>query len=425
MEECFKLLERYNLWQGAVPDTGCKRPLYTDKLVAMTGNRLVKVLAGQRRCGKSYILRQVAMALLDRGVDKRNIFMFNKELEAFSFITDDKVLDELFRYYEEKMKPQGKVYIFLDEVQNINCWERFVNSYSQDYMHDYELFITGSNSRMFSGQLATLLSGRYVRIDVLPFSYDEYLSLNDGINGAASYKSYLSTTGMPEMFRLPDDEARRYYVSALKDTVLLRDIVSRYMVRDVDLLETLFRYVVNNVSNLLSVNSIVKYVKGQGKKVTYDTVATYLRYIEDAYLVYRVDRYDIKGKALLGGSAKYYANDLAFRNYLYRGFGYGDGYLLENAIYLDMRRLGFDVYVGTAQAKEVDFVGVMGDRKIYVQVAYTIADEETARREYASLEAIADNYEKYLVTLDDRQLPMNEGIRHVQAWNFFDTVARF
>jgi predicted AAA+ superfamily ATPase len=417
MDEKIETLSKYNLWSGNTPEIGFSRKNYTDKLSKFIGNRLVKVLIGQRRVGKSYILRQMALELLKKNVSVKNIFMLNKEFEDFDFVNTHKDLDDLFHLYLSTIKPEGKVYIFIDEIQNIDGWENFVNSYSQDYMHEYELFITGSNSKLLSGELATLLSGRYIELEVYPFSYDEYLGYFNMNSGKKSYTEYIHTSGLPEIYRLNDDETQRYYIRSLKDTVMLRDIIDRNKVRDVTLLEDLFVYVVNNASSLLAITNIVKYLKEQGRKVSYDTVATYIQYLEDAFLIFHTNRYDIKGKAVIGGATKYYANDLAFRNYLYRGFGYGEGYLLENAVYIEMRRSGFDIYVGYADNKEVDFVGILADRKVYVQVAYGIGEEATAKREYSSLEVINDSYEKYVVTMDDFTLPINNGIRNIQAWN--------
>jgi hypothetical protein len=417
MDENYNILRAYNLWGENTPDVGFLRTDYTKKLEKLTGNRLVKVLIGQRRVGKSYILRQLAVKLTEQGVAPQNIFMLSKEIEDFDFVNTNKDLDELFHLYLKEIEPKGKVYIFLDEVQNIKKWESFVNSYSQDYMHEYELFITGSNSKMLSGELATLLSGRYVEIEVYPFSYDEYLGFYHKETGRSAYAEYIHTSGLPELYKLQDEELRRYYVRSLKDTIMLRDIVTRNKVRDVSLLEDLFVYTINNASNLMSITSIVDYMKHQGRKVSYDTAVTYLGYIEDAFLVYHINRYNIRGKATIGGNAKYYANDLAFRNYLYRGFGYGEGYLLENAVYMELRQQGYDCYVGYTDEKEVDFVAIKGDRRVYVQVAYSIGEEPTARREYSSLEAINDSYEKYVVTMDEFTLPINNGIKNIQAWN--------
>ena len=209
---------------------------------------------------------------------------------------------------------------------------------------------------------------------------------------------------------------KRNYVSALKDTVFLKDIIRRYTIKDVRLLEDLFAYLVNNASNLLSIHNVTNYFKSKGRKTSYETVATYIGYIEEVFLAHRAERYNIKGKEIISGTYKYYMNDLAFKNYLYSGMGYGIGYLLENLVYLELIRAGYEVYVGSIKDKEVDFVAMKDDRVIYIQSTYILTDEQTILREYAPLESISDNYEKMVVSLDELALPLREGIRHVQAW---------
>jgi hypothetical protein len=229
--------------------------------------------------------------------------------------------------------------------------------------------------------------------------------------------AYMDGGGLPELFMLQKQELKRNYISAIKDTVLLRDIIQRNNIRDPKLLEDIFVFLVNNASNLISISSIVKYFKGQGRRVSYDAISNYIGYIEDTFLIHRCDRYDIKGKDTLSGNAKFYMNDLAYKNYLYPGFGYGFGYLVENLIYLELCRAGFDVYVGVLRNKEVDFVAKKADRVIYIQSTYLLSDESTVEREYSALESIGDNFEKIVVSLDDATLPLRGGIRHLQAWN--------
>lgn len=422
MEEYFKALEKYNFWNGNVPALGFLRKSYTDKIFDYTGNKLVKVLFGQRRAGKSYILRQLANQLIEGGVNPKNIVYINKEFADFDFISDYKDIDSLLKYHKKQLNPKGKIWLFIDEIQNVNGWERLVNSYSQDYVDIYEIFISGSNSKMLSGELATLLSGRYVEFEILPFSFTEYTGITKKVPVKQSYIDYIESGALPELFMLPNEETKRNYISAIKDTVLLRDIIQRHNIKDPKLLEDLFIYLVNNASNLISIMNIVNYFKSSGRKSTYDTVSNYIRYIEDTFLIHRAERYDIRGKETISGNCKYYINDLSFKNYLYQGFGYGVGYKLENIIYLELRRSGYEVYVGAMRDKEVDFVAKKGDRLIYLQVAYILSDEQTILREYASLEAIQDNYEKFVVSLDDIPLPSNKGIRHVQAWKLSDII---
>lgn len=417
MDERIESVKKYNFWFGNTIDCGFPRPLYTESISQYLGNKVVKVLTGQRRVGKSYVLRQTAKHLMLQGVSSNNIVFINRELTAFDFVENYKDLDAFIRLYRQELSPKGRIYIFIDEVQDIDGWERVVNSLSQDYTEDYEIFITGSNSKMFSGELSTLLSGRYVEFRVFPLSYEEYAGTHQLPIGRQSYMQYMADGGYPELVHFSSSDVKRNYISALKDTVLLKDIIRRYTIRDVRLLEDLFAYIVNNASNLLSITNITNYIKSKGRKTSYDTVSAYLGYIEEVYLAHRALRYSIKGKETLSGSCKYYMNDLSFKNYLYAGLGYGTGYLLENLVYLELLRHGYDVYVGNVKDKEVDFVAIKNDRTIYVQATYMLIDEQTVAREYSPLECIDDNYEKIVVSLDDIQLPSRNGIRHVQAWH--------
>ncbi|MBO4964517.1 MAG: ATP-binding protein [Prevotella sp.] len=418
MDERFQQIRRYNLWDGELLPTGYERCGYVDRIVKYIGNKLVKVLVGQRRAGKSYVLRQLANRLLKEGVDRRNILILNLDLAGFDFIRTETDLRDVVREYERQVNPDGLVYLFVDEIQNVEGWEHFVNAYSQDFTHDYEFFITGSNSRLLSGELATLLSGRYVKFEIFPFSFQEYAGIMRREPDRQTYLEYMGTGGMPELFNLPDEEVKRNYVASLKDTLLLRDIIQRYKVTDTRLLEDLFVYVTNNTSKLFSVNSIVKYYKGMGRKVSFEKISQYLDFMSDAYLIHRVERFNIQGKSTIGGVCKYYANDLSFRNYLYQGFANGAGYELENLLYLDLRRNGYEVYVGDVKGREVDFVARRGENIVYLQSTYMLYDESTIKREYASLEAIPDNYDKYVVSLDEIRLPSRNGIKHVRAWEF-------
>ncbi len=422
MDEKIAIFEKYNLWGTKTFDFGFKRDEYTEKIVDLIGNRLIKVLVGQRRSGKSYILRQVGKQLIDNGVKPENTLFINREFVDLDFLHTYKDLDELVKSYKKELKPKGKVYIFIDEVQTIEQWEKVINSYAQDYSDSYEIFITGSNSKMLSGELATLLSGRYVSFEVFPYSYSEYLGITGQDRGKQSYMAYMDGGGLPELFMLQKQELKRNYISAIKDTVLLRDIIQRNNIRDPKLLEDIFVFLVNNASNLISISGIVKYFKGQGRKVSYDAISNYIGYIEDTFLIHRCDRYDIKGKDTLSGNAKFYMNDLAYKNYLYPGFGYGFDYLVENLVYLELRRAGYDVYVGTLRNKEVDFVAKKADQIIYVQSTYMLVDEDTIEREYSALEAINDNYEKIIVSLDDIALPLKGGIKHIRAWELFNNL---
>lgn len=422
MEEKIATLRKFNFWNSNTFDLGYRRDNYTEKLLNSIGNRLVKVLVGQRRTGKSYILKQVAKQLIDNGLKPENTLFINREFYDFEFLKTHRELDALIKLYVKELKPSGKVYIFIDEIQIIEGWEKVVNSYSQNFSNDYELFITGSNSNMLSGELATLLSGRYVCFKVFPFSYSEFLGIKGLEKSKESYIEYMSSGGLPEMFMLKTWELKHNYVSAIKDTVLMRDIIQRNNIRDPKLLDDLFKYLANNASNLISIPNIVNYFKSQNRKTSYDAVANYISYIENTFLIHRCERYDIKGKEILSGNTKFYANDLAYKNFLYSGYGYGFGYLIENLVYLELCRAGYEVYVGAMRTKEVDFVAKKADRLIYVQSTYMLIDEPTIEREYSALNAINDNYEKVVVSLDEGTLPLRDGIKHIQAWNLHEMI---
>ncbi len=422
MDEKWKALEKYNLWSGNSYKLGLERKFYTDRIRDFIGNNLVKVLVGQRRAGKSYILRQIASSLVSTsGVDPTNILYINKEYLEFDFIADYKDLENLYRLYRDTIKPKGRVYLFVDKIKYVEGWEHFVNSHSQDFVEECEIFISGSNSKMLSSELATLLSGRYVEFHIFPYSFEEYTRLLGKVADRSSYMEFLQKGGLPELYNLPTVESQKQYVSSVKDTILLRDIVQRKTIRDVKLLDDVFTYLVNNASNLLSITNIVNFFASKKRKTSYDTISNYIGFIEEAFLAYKVERYNIKGKDVIAGNCKYYLNDLAFKNFLYPGFSYGLGYLLENAVYLELLRFGYTVCTGTIRDKEVDFVAIKDDRVIYLQCTYMLEDEKTVEREYGALKAINDSYEKYVVSLDEIQLPSRNGIRHVQGWKL-DTI---
>lgn len=417
MIEIINSIRKYNFWDSNPIDLGFPRTSYTDKIGQYVDNKLVKVLVGQRRAGKSYILRQIASRLISEGVKSENILYINKEYMELATLRSAVELEQLYKAYREALKPIGKVYVFIDEIQYIEEWERFVNSHSQDFAEPCELFISGSNSNLLSGELATLLSGRYVEFEIFPFSFPEFCGISGLEINSVSYRKFLQSGALPELFNLPNDEMKQNYVSSIKDTVMLRDIVGRYNVKDVKLLDDLFVYLVNTASNLISITNIINFFASKKRKTNYETLSSYVNYLENSFLVHRAERYNIKGKDTISGNSKYYLNDLAYRNYLYAGYGYGIGYLLENAVFLSLQRAGYQVYVGTIKDAEVDFVAIKGDKRLYLQVTLQLTEEKTIEREYRSLKLIEDNFDKYVVSMDDYKIPTNEGIEHISAWN--------
>ena len=416
MTDKFTILDKYNFWNNSLPAIGLLRTSYLNKINDFIGNKLVKILIGQRRVGKSYLLRQLIQSLINNGVKTKNIFYINKEFTDFDFINTYTDLDELINIYKQNLKPSGKIYIFIDEIQNISEWEHLINSYSQNYADSYEIFISGSNSQLLSGELATLLSGRYIQFQIFPFNYQEYIELKQLKNTKTAFLQYLKTGGLPELFQLPNEETKRHYIAAIKDTVLLCDIIQRYSIKDARLLEDIFSFLVNNASNMISINSIVNFFKSKNRKTNYETIANYIGYLKNTFLIHQVERFNIKGKDIISGNSKYYINDLSFKNYLYSGFEYGLGYMLENIVYLQLINSGYTVYTGFIRNKEIDFIATKNDRTIYLQVAYMLVDKFTIEREYSELEKIPDNYEKFVISIDDVQLPNRNGIKHFLAW---------
>jgi uncharacterized protein len=409
-------IARFNLWDDTVPEAGFLRAEYLKTFSGFMGNNLIKVLTGQRRTGKSYLLRQVMLQLISEGIHARNILYINTEYVEFNFLRNYTDLDALVWEYRQHFKPTGKVYLFFDEIQSIEGWERAVNSYAQDFTTSYELFISGSNARMLAGELATLLSGRFVQWEILPFSFQEFAGFHGIDTDKKGFLQYLQTGGLPELYQLPNEETRRHYLSALKDTILLRDVVARFQIKDVVLLEDVFAFLVNNIGNLTSIGNLISYFGSRRRKTNYETVANYVGYLNDTFLLHKSERIQIKAKELMGGTCKYYLNDLSYKHYLYGHFKHGYGYLLENYVYLELRRQGYEVHTGYSRSREVDFVARKGDRTLYMQVAWSIADEATSKREYDVLNGIMDHNEKILVTADDLRLPDYRGIRHQLAW---------
>ncbi len=416
-------LRKYNIWDKEKLPEGFKRKHYLNCIVKYLNNNLVKVIIGQRRSGKSYFLRQIINYLVnDFGVNHKNIFYFNKEYIDFESIKTDQDLNLLFQKYKETIKPKGKIYIFLDEIQNVKNWETFVNSYSQDFTAEYEIFITGSNSKLLSSELSTLLSGRYVEFIVFPFSYQEYFEFYKMQKNKQSLLEYLQTSGLPELVHLQKNETKQHYIEGLKNTIILRDIISRYRLKDSKLLDDIFKFLSTNLGNLTSANSLVKYFKSLGKKTNYETVSDYISYLTETFIFHEVERYNIKGKTVLLGIKKLYINDLGFKNYIF-GFNPTDlnGHL-ENFVFLQLFQAGYKIYVGKINDFEIDFIAEKSGQRIYLQVAYLLSETKTIDREIGNLLKIKDNYPKFIVTLDDLQFSDYQGVRHLQAWNLDEII---
>ncbi|MGN0711814.1 MAG: ATP-binding protein [Anaerovoracaceae bacterium] len=382
------------------------------------GKDLVKVMTGIRRCGKSVMLELIKEELLSSGIDSRQFISINFENMSVSHLCTAQALhDEIL---EKVQDIKGKVYLFFDEIQEVNDWEKCINSFRVEL--DCDIYVTGSNARLLSGELATYLGRRYVEFVIYPFSFSEFCELYRTFAPSATendcFQRYLLTGGMPYLGNLSYEEApSRQYLTDLFNSVQLKDIVKRYGVRDVDLLERIISYVMANIGTSFSANSLVKFFKNEHRTVAVETVLNYLKYCTDAYLFYQVKRQDIQGKQILSTNEKYYIADHGIREAAYGGNMRDINLILENIVYLEACRRGYSVTVGKVGNKEVDFACEKGNEKIYIQVTYLLASEDTIQREFGAYDAIKDNYPKFVVSLDEFDMSRN-GIKHKNIKKF-------
>ena len=371
---------------------------------------------GQRRVGKSYLMRQIMRVLAERRVVPTHIVYINKESGDFDDVRTSKDLLSLIQAYRQTCRITKRLYVFVDEVQDIDGWEKAVVSLAQDPQQLYEVFLTGSNSTMLSSELATKLTGRYISFDVFSFSYKEFCQSRSLVVGKESYLVYLRIGGLPELLHLPNEETSRKYLASLRYSILLKDIVSHFVVKDVPLLEDIFSFCVDSIGSLVSVQNIVMTLKKQHRKTNHETVSLYLDYLCQAFLLHEAMRYDVRGHAVLERQRKYYLNDLAFRTFHRSSFDPAPGRLLENAVFLHYRSCGYQVYVGVVGKKEVDFVVEKNGQRMYIQCAYILSDESVVSREFGVLEEINTHGQKYVITLDDVSFGMRNGIEHIRPW---------
>lgn len=395
-----------------------KRELYMKQIRPFIGKDLVKVMTGIRRCGKSVMLELIKEELLASGVDSRQFISINFENMSVSHLCTAQALhDEILERIRSK---NGKVYLFFDEIQEVKDWEKCINSFRVEF--DCDIYVTGSNARLLSGELATYLGGRYVEFVIFPFSFSEFCELYHTFAPLASenecFQKYLLTGGMPYLGNLSYEEApSRQYLTDLFNSVQLKDIVKRYSVRDIDLLERIISYVMANIGTAFSANSLVRFFKNEHRTVAVETVLNYLKYCTDAYLFYQVKRQDLQGKQILSTNEKYYIADHGIREAVYGGNMRDINLILENIVYLEACRRGYSVTVGKVGSKEVDFACEKGNEKIYIQVTYLLASEDTIQREFSAYDAIKDNYPKFVVSLDELDMSRN-GIKHKNIRQF-------
>ncbi|PHI10951.1 ATP-binding protein [Fusobacterium polymorphum] len=398
-----------------------KRNLYLEEIKKYINKPIIKVITGMRRSGKSMILKLIQEELENTGIVKENIIYINFESLIFMDIKD---FEALYKHIIEKTSDKKrKIYILLDEIQEVKGWEKAINSFLVDL--DVDIYITGSNANLLSSELATYIAGRYVEIKIYPLSFQEYIdfvSENNKENPLSLdeyFNQYLNFGGLPgiHIFNYNKEEIYQYLVDVY-NSILLRDVIARNNIRDIELLERVVLYIMDNIGNIFSTKSISDFLKNQGRKLSVETIYNYLKALENAFIISKVQRYDIKGKNILETQEKYYLSDLGFRH-AKLGYQSNDisGYL-ENIIFLELLRRKYKVNIGKQDNKEIDFVANLRDENLYLQVTYLLASSETIEREFSPLKSIKDNYPKMVLSMDNLPESNIEGIKRKRIIDF-------
>ncbi|MDQ7010116.1 MAG: ATP-binding protein [Candidatus Gracilibacteria bacterium] len=393
------------------------RKAYLDEISDYFDSPVIKVITGMRRVGKSYILQKIIQKLFKgKYIEKGNIFYINKESLKFDFIIDYKDLQKEFELFLNKANLNKKIFIGIDEIQDIKGWEKFINSVLLEYGNNSEIFITGSNSNLLSSELATLLTGRYIEFEIFPLSFSEYLLFGKKENLKSTFIDYLKYGGLPGIFNMKEDEKVIFnYLSSIYSTILLKDIVRSFGLRNIDFFESLYKYIFSNIGHIFSAKKISDYLKSQRVKISTETVLNYLGYGLKVFLLDLVKAEDPITKRYFEIYNKYYVGDLGIRNSLV-GFNFGRdiGNLLENYVYLELKRKRYEIKIGRLKSgKEIDFIATKNGITKYFQVCYLLGSEDTIKREYGSLKEVSDNWEKYVVSFDDIDFGISEGIKHI------------
>lgn len=392
------------------------REKYLNQLIETKDLNLIKVITGVRRSGKSTLLLQFKDYLTNSGIDKNNIIYMSFESAEWY---DIKNYRDLYNYIKSKYNGT-KLYLLLDEVQNIGEWEKAVNSFLVDI--DADIYVTGSNANLLSSELTTLLAGRVYTVQIYPLSFAEYIQIYPFKNNEDKYKmfdKYLKFGGMPMLASLNDNERLMVnYLSDIKDVVLKKDIIARNKIKDIVFLDNLLQYMSTVIGTLVNPSSIAEFMKKNGSSIDNETVDKYLKMIENAYFIYRIPRYELKGKQLLKTQGKYYFVDNGLKNILSGFSSYDSGSSYENIVCMELLRRGYEVYVGKYNDLEIDFIAISPEEKIYYQVARSILSEEVENREKRSLLAIDDNYKKVILTMDNAYNKVIDGIEVVNIVDF-------
>ena len=390
------------------------REKYLSKIRPFYNVDLIKVITGIRRCGKSVILTQIMDELKATGIKEEQIIYINFELKKYSNIKND---DDLYLYIKEMLNKDIKYYLFFDEIQNILYWEKTINSFKAEYKDKVSIFITGSNSDLLSGELATHLAGRYVSFRIFPFTFKEVCKLkgkeDKGIfELEKDFYDYIKWGGLPQRFVLTSEEEIKTYLMDVYNSIVIKDIIDRFGIKDLDLFNRIVEYIVTTPAQIFSAENLVKYFMSDGKSVTKNTVYNYLEYMVLAMLISKAERYDIRGKRILNGKYKYYLTDLGLGQVMNTNKKPQMGAYLENIVYNELLSRGYDVKIGGLDNTEIDFIATRFDEKIYIQVTFILADENVINREFGAFNGINDNYPKYVISTDKIDMSQN-GIIHM------------
>lgn len=388
------------------------REEYLSKIRPFYDVDLIKVITGIRRCGKSVILTQIIDELKNNGVNENHIIYLNFESKEYSFIKND---EDLYKYVKEKILDKEKYYMFFDEIHKIDKWELAINSFKADYKENVSIFVTGSNSDLLSSEYATHIAGRYVSFKIYPFTFKEVCKLKNIINKNKYelrnyFDEYMTWGGMPQRFILSDEEQTKTYLSDIYDSIVIKDIIERFKINDIDLFNRIVEYIVTTPSETFSAERLAKYFESDSRKVSKNTLYNYLEYMSKALLINKVERYDIRGKRILNGKYKYYLTDLGLGQIRNTSKKPQLGAYLENIVYNELLVRGYDVKVGGVENGEIDFIATKYKEKLYFQVAYQLYDE-IIDREFDVYKNIDDNYPKYVISTDTMDLSQN-GIIH-------------
>ena len=384
-----------------------KREIYLSKIRGFYDSDLVKILVGIRRCGKSVILKQIIEEIKDREVQEDHILYINFEFVEYEELKDYKKLNQ---YVKEKIQDNKKYYVFLDEIQNVEKFEVVVNSLRAS-LENISIFITGSNSKLLSNELSTVLSGRYVLFNIYPLTFKEYIELTGRDAKEDSFWDYLKWGGLPNRVQFTDEANIKEYLHSVFDSIILRDVVERLGLKDTVLFNLILQYLIDITGREFSANNIINYLKSEGRKISTETLYTYLDALCKALIIQKIYRYDVHGKAILKTLNKYYMTDLGIAQIKNNNFEINKSFAIENVIFNELKARGYDVYVGKTNSGEIDFIATNRDEKIYFQVAYLLTDKKVEEREVGAFNEINDNYPKYVISMDKTDFSRN-GIIH-------------